>query len=236
MDFTLNNLLNTSLNWLFPQNCLNCQTTQALGNHPYCESCYLKLPFQNHSCVQCGQRLGAQSDYCGRCIINPPHFDACFCPFKYQDSIKSHIQDLKYHEKPEIAEPLIRLFVQELKASGITLPELLIPVPLHISRLRERGYNQSQRLTQHLSQQLNIPYNTDTITKHKKTPAQALLSFKERKKNINNCFQLTSSINAKSVAIIDDVITTGTTVNEIAKILKKNGVDYIQVWGIAHTA
>ena len=235
MDFTLNNLLKTSLNWLFPQNCAQCQAPNRLEDHPYCQDCYLELPFQHHSCQQCGQRFAAPTDYCGRCITNPPHFDACFCPFQYKGAVKAAIQDFKYYEKPETVKQLAQLFIKELESNGVEHPELLIPTPLHTSRLRARGYNQSLLLTKQLSKQLDIPYNSKAIIKNKKTAPQARLKLKERQRNVKNCFQLSTFINAKNVAIIDDVVTTGSTANEIAKILKKNGVDYVHVWGLAHT-
>jgi len=235
MDFTLNNLFNTSVNWLFPTKCLHCSNEDTLVELPYCENCYPLLPFQIHCCAQCGQRFAADSDYCGRCINSPPIFDRCFCPFQYKGDIKEMIQAFKYYQRPELAKRLVQLFIRELEDNCIELPELIIPTPLHISRLRERGYNQSLLLAHSLSKRLKIPISPNALIKTKKTPAQAQLSLKQRSKNLNNCFALTQTLTAKSIVIIDDVVTTGTTSNKIAKILKKNGVDYIQVWGIAHT-
>jgi len=235
MDFTLNNLLNASINWLFPHQCTICKTTSLSKTELFCSACYPTLPFRPSTCHQCGQQIIAGQDYCGPCLTNPPYFDHCFCPFSYSGEIKSLIQDFKYHDKPELAHLLAHLLIKELKDHDIELPELLIPTPSHISRLRSRGYNQSLLLSQKLSVQLAIPMSTDSVIKHKKTHAQANLSTKQRLNNIKNCFQIKHPIQAKSVAIIDDVVTTGATVNEIAKILKKNGVDYIQIWGLSHT-
>ena len=108
-------------------------------------------------------------------------------------------------------------------------------MPLHISRLRSRGYNQSSLIAKKVSKNLNIPISDNFISRHRNTDAQAGLSFKKRQKNLKNSFRIKNNFPAKSVALIDDVVTSGTTVNEISKILKKNGVDYIQVWGLAHT-
>lgn len=234
MNFTLNNLTKTSLNWLFPKKCLVCELAPQ-KNHPCCESCYNELPFQSHACQQCGQRFSAGSDYCGRCINNPPVFDSCFCPFQYKGVIKTHIQNFKYYEKPELSTILAELLEFELQENTIELPELIIPVPLHASRLRYRGYNQSLLLAKKLSKKLDIPIAQDFIKKQKNTTAQAGLTLKKRQKNLKGSFGVKKNYQAKSIAIIDDVVTSGATVNEISKILKKNGVDYIQVWGIAHT-
>ncbi len=234
MDFTLNNLAKTSTNWLFPKKCIVCKQPPQ-ENHPCCQHCYDELPFQSLACHQCGQRFAADSDYCGRCIDHPPAFDACFCPFQYKKVIKTHIQSFKYYEKPELAHNLAQLLKYELQANDIEYPELIIPVPLHINKLRHRGFNQSQLLANALGTSLDIEVAHNIIKKHKATEAQAGLTLKQRSKNLKKCFSVNKKINAKSVVIIDDVITTGTTVNEISKILKRNGVNYIQIWGIAHT-
>lgn len=235
MNFNLNNSLKTSLNWLFPRKCISCSSIHIPSNHPLCEDCYENLPFQTHCCRQCGQHFAAHADYCGRCISHPPSFDACFCPFEYKGLIKRQIQEFKYYEKPELATQLAQLMSMEINANDIELPDLLIPTPLHTSRLRMRGYNQSLLIASSLSTQLNIPIAKNIISKHKKTDAQAQLSLKRRLKNVRGSFRQENQIHVKSVAIVDDVLTTGTTANEISKILKKNGVDYIQVWAIAHT-
>lgn len=234
MNFTLNNLAKTSLNWLFPKKCIVCKKTLQKA-HPCCDSCYEALPFQTHACHRCGQRLIANSDYCGRCINKPPFFDSCFCPFQYTGIIKNHIQSFKYYQKPELSHDLAHLLEFELQENTIQLPELIIPVPLHVRRLRYRGYNQSSLLANALSNTLDIPVAQNFIRKHKNTNSQVGLTSKKRQKNINHSFQIEKHYQAKSVAIIDDVVTSGATANEISKILKKNGVDYVQVWGIAHT-
>jgi len=235
MDFTLNNLLNTSLNWLFPHQCISCKTSKLPQKATFCDSCYSKLPFRSHGCHQCGQPIAASQDYCGRCLNAPPYFDICFCPFSYQDEIKRLIQDFKYYEQPQLSSALAAMFTKELHDNAIELPQLLIPVPCHISRLRARGYNQSQLLALALSKQLDIPIDLKVIVKNKKTEPQVNQTVKNRRNNLRNCFKMQKTISAKSVAIIDDVVTTGATANEIAKILKKNGVDYIQIWGLSHT-
>jgi predicted amidophosphoribosyltransferase len=98
---------------------------------------------------------------------------------------------------------------------------LLIPGPIHMGRLRERGYNQAWLITQHLGKLIDIPCNNTIVEKHKSTPAQATLSLAARKKNNRGSFRLKSPTSARSIAIIDDVFTTGSTAAEIAKILKK---------------
>jgi len=235
MNFTLYNYARQAVNWLLPKRCLQCQSI--LGDHEgsVCKPCYLDLPFQYRYCSRCGQNYSAKTDYCGHCLISQPTFDHCFCPFKYQSSIKDLICKLKYRQRPELAKAAASLLMGELIESSFERPDALIAVPMHISRLRERGYNHSTLIAQHLSKTLKIPLLTGSIGKSKATPPQAQQSLKQRKKNLAGSFSIKKNIYAKNVAIIDDVVTTGSTAEEIAKILKINGVDYVQVWGIAHT-
>jgi len=235
MNFTLYNVPRQALNWLIPKRCLQCKAPLTNPNDNVCQRCYPELPFQNHYCRQCGQNFAANTDYCGRCINSPPSFDSCFCPFKYEKSIKELICQLKYRERPELAKTAASLLARELLESNIERPDALIAVPMHISRLRERGYNHSTLVAQNLSKTLDIPVLTGALIKSKQTAPQATQSLIQRKKNLKGSFELCKNIQAKSVAIVDDVLTTGSTAEEIAKILKKNGVDYVQVWGIAHT-
>jgi ComF family protein len=123
----------------------------------------------------------------------------------------------------------------EIKAEEIEMPDLIIPAPLHIKRLRERGFNQASLLAKHLGKILKIPVDHHSLVKRKATANQAELTLKTRRTNLNGAFQVTRPLTANHVAILDDVVTTGSTAREIAKTLKRNGVDYIQVWGVAHT-
>ena len=240
MDFKLSPKIDTLhsikaiFNWLVPKHCIQCSRV-LLADSCCCEDCYPDLPFQSHVCCRCGQALNAQLDYCGRCLTKPPAFDVCFCPFQYKPPISDQIQRFKYSQRPEMAYNLAKLLAKEIFSNRLAMPELLIPVPVHISRLRQRGYNQSLLLTRHLSKLLQIPYSNSHIEKHHRTPAQVSQPLKQRKTNVRGCFLLKQPFTAQHVAIIDDVFTTGSTTEEMTKILKKNGVNYVQIWAIAHT-
>lgn len=222
-------------NWLLPPTCSACQSTISDLDYPFCNNCYTTLPFQRYGCGKCGQVFAANQDYCGRCISKPPPFDECFCPYQYASPISEQIRDFKYHQRPELARPLAQILAREILANQLDLPDLLVPVPMHLSRLANRGYNQSVRLAQELGRILDIEANHKLLIKKHKTTPQAKLTLKQRSTNLKGSFSIKRSIQASRVAIIDDVVTTGATAAEIAKILKRNGVDYVQVWGIAHT-
>ena len=235
MDFTLYNGLRKLFDWVIPAKCLKCSSALGSTRLPVCDNCYPELPFQTLSCRQCGQPFAGFSDLCGRCLANPPHFDACFCPFEYSDCIRDLIIKLKYQERPELAHKAAQLLANEVLANEIPMPELLVPVPMHIKRLRKRGFNQANLLARHLGKLLSVRVDHCFIIKSRLTPRQAGLSLKQRRRNLSGSFSARKKTAVKSAAIIDDVVTTGATAGEIAKIMKKKGVDYIQVWGVAHT-
>lgn len=170
---------------------------------------------------------------CGHCLNKPPEQDASFSLFRYQPPIDRLIADLKYHDKLTLSRFFASQMAEQLKAH--TLPQLLIPIPLHSRRLRERGYNQSLELAKQLSQQLHIPVQTNVLTRIRDTQPQASLPFSERRKNMKQAFQINNTYIPSHVALVDDVLTTGHTVDAAAKLLRQAGVNKIEVWTIART-
>ena len=110
------------------------------------------------------------------------------------------------------------------------MPELVIPVPLHPTRYRHRGFNQSIEIAKTVAKELNIPLDLNSCSRHRDTPHQIALPAKLRRKNMKNAFLVQKMIPAQHVAIIDDVMTTGTTANELASVLKAAGVIHIDIW------
>jgi len=246
MDFNLYNLFKQISNWVAPSSCRLCSQPldrklndksqdEGLYLAHHCCECYLKLPHQVFCCDRCRETFSGFSDYCGKCLNTPPNFDSCFCPFQYEAPISDDICKLKYADQPQIAKYLANLFLNELYSHGKTLPDALISVPMHASKLRKRGFNQSHELAKHISKSLKLPIIEGVLVKSRNTERQVTKTLKQRKKNLKGSFDLLDAVKTKHIAIIDDVVTTGATADEIAKILKRNGVDYIQVWGIART-
>ena len=130
---------------------------------------------------------------------------------------------------------MAELMCERLAAPSVRLPQLLLPVPLHARRLRERGFNQALELARILSAQLSIPVDSHSLCRTCNTKAQSSLPKKERQQNIRNAFALTAKIDTPHVAIIDDVMTTGLTVNEISRTLRTSGVSEIEIWVFART-
>lgn len=236
MDFTLYNALRQLTKWLFPANCGGCLKALSQGERFFCDACDKTLPYLDNYCTRCGQPFSdAHTGDCGQCLAKPPAFDRCFCPFEYASPISDDICRLKYAEQPQVAKRLASMFVQELKRQDLPLPNALVSVPMHNRQLRKRGFNQSTQLAKQLSKQLNLPIINGALIKDKLTPRQATQTLAARKNNLKGSFKLQHTINYKHLAVVDDVVTSGATAQEIAKILKKNGVDYVHIWGVART-
>ncbi len=181
------------------------------------------------------RRLPALTTICGTCLAMQPSFDRTIAPFDYQPPISKLIMQLKFQRQLGHAKILAQLLEPYLiqHHSAQHCPELLIPVPLHRSRLQQRGFNQAHQIAKHIHKIRHIPIDTTTIIRKKATQAQATLPAKQRLLNVKQAFTLAAPINASHVAIIDDVITTGHTINAISKLLKQHGVKTVEVWTIA---
>lgn len=222
---------------LLPGCCLLCGKLSE-KQQDLCPSCRSKLPFNNHHCRTCAQPLPSSitaGSICGRCQTKPPFYDHCFAPLRYQDELTSLHHNFKFHHQLAAGRLMAELMCEQLAAPSVRLPQLLLPVPLHARRLRERGFNQALELARILSAQLSIPVDSHTLSRTCNTRAQSSLPKKERQQNIRNAFALTAKIDTPHVAIIDDVMTTGLTVNEISRTLRASAACEIEIWVFART-
>jgi ComF family protein len=153
--------------------------------------------------------------------------------FLYLEPVRYLIRSLKFHANHACARLLALLMVEHLRSVHAELPELIIPVPLHPNRLKQRGFNQSIELARPVSKTFGIPMPLNLCVRRRDTAPQYGLLSTQRQKNIKNAFEATAPIEKKHVAIFDDVITTGCTVNEMARTLRHSGAEVIDVWSIA---
>jgi ComF family protein len=208
-------------------------------NHPadnpvaVCHDCSQKLPENPSSCSCCAAPLPSPGRLCPQCQTNPPAFASSFIPFRYEKPLDQLIWKFKFRNNLVSGKLLADLFLQQLEQNAIELPEVIIPVPLHNSRLRQRGYNQASWLATQVGKRTGIPVDKQTLVKTTKTPAQHELGLRQRMHNLENAFQLTQTLRYRHVAIMDDVVTTGTTAGEISKLLLQNSQMTIQVWALA---
>ncbi len=165
---------------------------------------------------------------CGKCQATPADFQNTYAPFLYQDIMRLLISELKFNHQYKNARLLGQLFTQSFEHSP--LPQCIIPVPLHKKRYRKRGFNQSVEIAKTIGKELTIPVDTYLCIRHKDTAHQVGLSPKARHKNVKGAFSVTQKNPYTHIAILDDVMTTGSTMREVASVLKKSGVSRIDLW------
>lgn len=219
---------------LYPPTCALC-CAPGKGNLDICEVCLDKLPRITHACRRCALPFAAATtvELCGSCQQRPPYFDATVAAFHYAPPIDRLIVRLKFNGELTYARLLGELTADTLIRTDADLPEVIIPVPLHAQRMRERGFNQSLELARYIARQLGVPVDQRSVRRVKATQPQMELPAKARKTNVRNAFELISDLSAHHVAIVDDVVTTGSTVNELARVLWRAGAKRIQVWSCA---
>ena len=174
---------------------------------------------------------------CGACLRKPPRYQSTHCAYRYSYPIDHLVRALKYHDRLTHARVLGELLAESLtRLRTAPWPKLLIPVPLADSRYRERGFNQASELAEQLQRRLAIPVRADLLARQRATREQAGLDRVGRHKNVRNAFAICAPLVVKHVAIVDDVVTTGSTVNEIARVLKRAGAEQIEVWAVARAS
>lgn len=231
------------LSSLFPSRCILCRQTvveAVIGLHiEICVPCYQALPKNDSTCIRCALPLPDDIDgnvLCGRCVNKRPHYDYSRSLFIYEDEVVSLIHQLKFGEKicyaRSIGEMLLTVVNNELLPDQ-GRPDCIIPVPLHNKRLRRRGYNQSTEISRVMAKKLAIPIAYDAVVRTRHTKAQMELKAKDRQKNIKGAFSVIDVKKYTHVLITDDVVTTGSTVNELAKVLKDKGVERVGVLSVA---
>ena len=222
---------------LFPPTCILCNRP---GSPPLdlCSSCHAGLRENDHACARCALPLPPQTPrgvLCGRCIRREPRYDALLAPWLYQGKMAELIRLLKFQEKLAAGRVLGGLLAQAL-GDIQRPPQLLLPVPLHADQLKARGFNHAAEITRALARTLDIPWSAGLLEKQRLTRPQHGLGRRERLDNLRGAFRFKNKHGVfHHVAIVDDVVTTGSTVGEIAGLLKRNGVTEVSVWALART-
>ena len=225
------NWLDIIQNYLIPPTCILCGNA-GFNTLDICENCYHRLPRNNLCCYRCGEIFATPITppaLCGRCLRETPAFDETHAPFLHQEEIRHLITGLKFGAQFKNARLLGNLLAEHLQKTT-EIPEFIVPVPLHHTRYRDRGFNQALEIARTVSSTLKIPINFSSCIRHKATPHQTGLSAKKRHQNLHRAFSVTKLIHANYVAIIDDVMTTGSTANALATELKRAGVSRVDVW------
>ena len=244
MPLSLTATLRRLLHAILPVNCAACGA--ALTDDPvpfFCRACWDAIrPLPGPACPGCGLPFASDvaltyspDHRCLACRQDPPAFTRAWSCYAYEPPLQQAIHLFKYRGKVTLAGALGTL----LRNAWPELPEIdiLMPVPLHRSRLRGREYNQSLLLADELNRDLRLPLAYDNLVRLRATPPQTELSRSERLANLRRCFALRrpAQVAAKRILLIDDVMTTGTTINECAKALRKAGAADVYALTLART-
>jgi competence protein ComFC len=220
----LQHLKNYLLDLIFPINCLGCGKEKLY----FCPECLAKIkPVDYFVCPIC--RLPSEyGQTCPRCQRQTSLNGLIFAADYEQPLLKKAISKMKYQLIKDLMTPLSELLINVLISSSFTsyfLADLIIPVPLHRHKIAERGFNQAELLAKIISEKFNWPMETKIVIRRKATKSQANLSKEKRLKNVVNAFQIVDPcrLKDKNIILVDDVCTTGATLEEVAKILKANG-------------
>ena len=219
----------------FPTRCFLCND-KCTQKKILCQDCVRNLPFLSATCELCATTLTASVErLCGACLISPPAYDRLITLFEYHYPINSFIIRLKFHQQLRYARLLGELFADTLQKyyQHRPLPECIIPVPLHADRLKERGFNQSTEIAKPIAKILGVPIVHHVAYRTKSTLSQSKLPKKIRKQNIQAAFLVRNQPPFQHIALLDDVTTTGQTLQELSKTLKAAGVITIDSWCIA---
>ncbi|BBL73369.1 ComF family protein [Methylomagnum ishizawai] len=221
--------------WLYPPTCLLCGDPGGAGLD-LCPACAADLPRIAVACPRCASLVAADAPrLCGRCQIRPPVYSAAHAPLLYDshNEVGFLVKGLKFARRQACARLLGTLLADSL-AGRADPPEALIPVPLHPRRLRKRGFNQALEIARFVSARLEIPLAPDACRRVRDTAAQSSLgSAKQRRLNLREAFRAAPDLAYRHVAVIDDVLTTGTTATELARTLRRAGVEKVEVWTCA---
>lgn len=217
---------------LLKQYCTLC-TSYDGGALGLCENCLRDLPWHTKpQCPQCA--LNSDGRTCGSCLAVAPSFEATTALFTYDFPLDRLLQQYKYRESLQLANTFATL-LHEKALKNLGKIDLIIPMPMHAKRLQERGFNQALEVAKIVSKLTKIPLDYNACQRVKLTPPQASLPLKERSKNIRGVFNCQKDLTGLNIAMIDDVMTTGASLDELAKTLKQAGAAYVECWVIART-
>jgi ComF family protein len=202
------------------------------GDRLVCPACATDLPYLGApTCPVCALPT-TDGAVCGDCQKSPPAFDASTAAFRYAFPVEHLVQGLKYGHRLPLAGWLAEALASRLATAGV---DCIVPLPLSAQRMKERGFNQAQEIARPLARRLGLPLLSDACQRALDTAPQASLPWKARHANMRNAFECTADLTGKSIAVVDDVMTTGATLNECARMLKLHGARRVENWVVART-
>lgn len=214
-----------------PRRCLLCAAPGEDGID-LCRACAEELPRNRHRCARCALPLPQPAPLCGQCQRRAPPWDAAWAPFRYAWPLDRLESRFKFGADLAAGRALSTLWQRE--AAPEAMPTWIMPVPLHASRLRQRGYNQAVELARPLARSFGVTLRVDVLRRMRATSAQTELGALPRRRNVRGAFAALPDIAwPDHVALLDDVMTTGATLAECVRTLKRAGAKRVDVWALA---
>lgn len=199
----------------------------------WCKACDAVLPYFNATyCPVCALPTPT-GEVCGHCMTNPPLFSRTIAVFGYAFPLDKLIQGMKYGEQLALAHAFAKKLLPRIDPCN--LPDFVIAMPLHPAKLRERGFNQSVLIAATVARDLKLELLPNACRRVRDTPPQSSLPWKERKKNVRNAFCCDMDLTGKRIALVDDVLTTGASLNALADVAHKRGAVEVSAWVVART-
>jgi ComF family protein len=234
-----------ALRAVLPPRCVLCAAPGANGRD-LCAGCAADLVPNTVCCPRCAIALEAPAPLCGACVRREPPFAAAWAPFRYTHPLDLLENRFKFHADLAAGKVLAELLIDRARdavaigpdgsgtAPPLARPDLIVCVPLHAARLRQRGYNQALELARPLAAALDVPLDPRALLRTRSTRAQTGLDAAERRRNLHGAFAPQPGTDLPAhVAIVDDVMTTGTTLAECAQTLRRAGVTRVDAWALA---
>ena len=214
---------------LSPSACLLCGSGS--GNDPICAACAAELPaLPRHDLCPCCAENSPRGELCGRCLRRPPAFSRTYALWRYAFPADRLIQALKYQHRLPLAGWLGQQLATAIDPDGI---DRVMPLPLHPQRLRERGFNQAALIAGRLGKCLGRPVDRDSLQRTRATPAQASQPYRARQANVRGAFESRSDLSGLRILLVDDVMTTGATLREAARVLCLHGAAEVRLAVVA---
>ena len=221
-----------------------CAVCHAWSHQPLCEACLQRYAQPQPRCWTCAARLplalvGHPRAQCGRCLVDPPPLDRTIAALDYGFPWDGLLQHFKYHQALELRDSLLERLSSALTAAEVDAPDWLLPVPLSAERLRERGYNQAHEMARALARRHGLRCDSDVLLRVRHNAQQASLRLEARAANVRGVFAIeplkAPQLRGANVALLDDVMTSGATLFELARLLRQAGVMSVQAWVVART-
>ena len=213
------------------RHCLLCGASSA--TQPVCAACHADLPWHRQPRCPCCALPTPNGQVCGACLTHPPAFDRTHAALAYAFPLDRLIPRLKYHGQLAIVPALAACLAEAVSAQP--LPDSLFPMPLHATRIRERGFNHATEIARTVARRLGLPLDTTSCRRTRDTPPQMGLKHDARRRNVRGAFACSGHVEGQHIALIDDVMTTGTSLDELAATLKRAGAREVSCWVVART-